>query len=268
MKAEEYVRQREVEDRHWWYLGHRHLYSSLLDRYCPSAARGRVLDAGCGTGGFTCWLRERYRPRYLVAADISEEALNFCRERGLGELLCCGVESLPFPGGSFDLVLSLNVIYHRAVGDDQAALREMARVLAPGGWLLLNLPALPILRGSHDEAVEGARRYRAGQVREMLAGAGLTPVNVTYFVFALLPAIAIVRLASRQAMRDRRSPSRRASSSPPGPVTPAFLRSSDLWMPPAPMNRALTALLALEARAAASRGLPLGSSLTALARKP
>ncbi len=333
MKVEEYWRQREVEDRHWWYLGHRRLYSSLLDRYCPEAPGGRVLDAGCGTGGFACWLRERYRPRFLAAVDVSEEALRYCRQRGLEESLCCGVEDLPFPDGWFDLVLSLNVIYHRAVSDDQAALREMARVLALGGWLLLNLPALSILRGSHDQAVEGARRYRAGQVLEMLSRAGLYPVKVTYFVFSLLPVMVPVRLASRRAcprgrmssslgglsFSSRPSPSSASDTSPltpsPSPVsaaghafpepcplpptnqnipsimpvsdssasisactrraspfffgsaTSAHPRSPDLWMPPAPINRALTSLLGLEARAAARWGLPLGSSLTALAQK-
>ncbi|NPV60911.1 MAG: class I SAM-dependent methyltransferase [Actinobacteria bacterium] len=247
MEDREYRKQYEVEDRHWWYLGHRFLYAYLLDGHCPEAPRGRVLDAGCGTGGFTCWLRERYRPRYLVGVDIGEEALRFCRERGLEELRRCGVEDLPFADGSFDLVLSLNVIYHRAVADDGAALREMARVLSPGGWLLLNLPAHEVLRGSHDRAVEGARRYRAEQVSEMLASAGLVPVKVTYFVFTLFPAVLAFRLASRITSR-------------PG-------SSSDLRMPPVLLNDALASLLALEARVAMRRRLPLGSSLTALARK-
>jgi SAM-dependent methyltransferase len=247
MEEREYLKQYEMEDRHWWYLGHRRLYASLLDRFCPRAPGGRVLDAGCGTGGFTRWMRERYRPRYLAGVDISERALRLCRKRGLEELRCCGVENLPFADESFDLVLSLNVIYHRAVCDDEAALREMARVLALGGWLLLNLPALPILRGRHDHAVEGVRRYLAGQVREMLAAAGLTPVKETYFVFTPLPAVAVFRLASRLSPRPR--------------------SSSDLWMPPAPLNRSLTALLGLESCVATRWRLPLGSSLTALARK-
>jgi len=263
LKVEEYRRQRAVEDRHWWYLGHRRLFSSLLESYCPDAPRGRVLDAGCGTGGFTCWLRDRYRPRWLVGVDVSEEALRFCRERGLEELRCCGVEELPFAGDRFDLVVSFNVIYHRAVSDDLAALREMARVLAPEGWLLLNLPALALLRGRHDEAVDGARRYRARQVREMLTASGLEPVKVTYFVFTLLPAIAAFRLASRMDGRPAIRAGRSPSPNPYGLLRP----SSDLWMPPPPLNAALTSLLGLEARAASRFCLPLGSSLVALSRK-
>jgi SAM-dependent methyltransferase len=248
MKEKEYEVLFHLEDVHWWYLGHRALYALLLDAHCPEAARGRVLDAGCGTGGLTAWLWDRYRPQRLVALDTSEAALMRCGERGLEELICCSVEYLPFPEASFDLVLSLNVIYHRGVSDDLAALREMARVLVPGGYLLLNLPALPFLRGGHDLAVGGARRYRRSQFLEMLAEAGLHPVKVTYFVFTPLPAVAARRLLTRGIPEEE--------------------AASDLRLPPRILNRALTRLLELEARAACGPGLPLGSSLTALARRP
>jgi SAM-dependent methyltransferase len=248
MKKREYGVLYEVEDTHWWYLGHRCLYASLLNRYCPAAAKGRVLDAGCGTGGFTQWLRDRYHPERIVGLDISEEALLHCGTMGLEELLCCPVEHIPLLDASFELALSLNVLYHREVADDLEALREMHRVLAPGGYLLLNLPALSLLRGKHDEAVEGARRYRARDVRKLLSQAAFEPVKLTYFVFTLLPAIAAYRLWSRRDTGDG--------------------LSSDLWLPPATINHALASLLALEAHVAARYGLPLGSSITALARKP
>jgi ubiquinone/menaquinone biosynthesis C-methylase UbiE len=213
-----------------------------------AAARGSVLDAGCGTGGFTQWLRDRYRPRRLVALDVREEALVRCGERGLDELLCCPVEYLPFPDATFDLVLSLNVLYHREVADDEEALREMCRVLAPGGYLLLNLPALSYLAGRHDEAVGGVRRYHASALRDMLRRAGLEPVRMTYFVFTLLPAIAAYRWWSRKDV--------------------AGGTASDLRLPPAPLNRALETLLVMESHVAGRYGLPLGSSLTAIASKP
>jgi len=248
MRKREYETLYEMEDIHWWYLGHRRLYASLLDRFAPRAVRGRVLDAGCGTGGFTQWLRDRYRPERMVGIDVSETALSRCGERGLTELLCCPVEYIPFPDASFDLVLSLNVLYHREMADDLEALREMRRVLAPGGYLLLNLPALPFLRGRHDEAVEGARRYRAPEVRDLLSLAGYEPVKITYFIFTLLPAIAAYRVWSRRDAVDD--------------------GASDLWLPPAAVNRSLELLLALESYVAVRLGLPLGSSITTLARKP
>jgi len=248
LKPEEYRIMGEVEDRHWWYVGHHHLFLSILEEHCPGAARGRVLDAGCGTGGFMGRMRERFQPELLVGLDVSEEALRFCRERGLPDTRCCSIEEIPFSDGSFDLVLSFNVICHEAVSDDRGAVREMARVLGPGGWLLLNLPAFDILRGSHDAAVGGARRYRAPGVRRLLEDAGLQPVLLTYFNTTLFPLAVAWRLWSR----------RRASSEEV---------RSDLWAP-AFLNGALVALLRMEERLALRRGLPFGVSLVALARCP
>ncbi len=248
MKREEYRIMGEAEDRHWWYVGHHHLFLSILERCCPLEARGKVLDAGCGTGGFMRRLNERFRPEMLVGLDISEEALRFCARRGLEDTRCCSIEEIPFPDETFDLVVSFNVICHEAVSDDLRTLGEMARVLRPGGWLLLNLPAFDILRGSHDAAVGGARRYRAPGVRSMLEDRGLRPALLTYYNTALFPLAVVWRLWSRH----------RASSEDV---------RSDLWAPTF-LNRTLIALLRLEERIALEHGLPFGVSLVALGRKP
>jgi SAM-dependent methyltransferase len=248
VKEDEYRIMAQVEDGHWWYVGHHHLFNSLLDLHCPGAARGDVLDAGCGTGGYMQRMRERFHPRTLVGLDISDEALRFCAGRGLADTRCCSIEELPFEDASFDLVVSFNVICHYAVADDLATLREMARVLRPGGWMLLNLPAFDILRGSHDAAVGGVRRYRAPRTRGMLQEAGLRPELLTYFNTFLFPVAVAWRLWSRR--RAEREEVR-----------------SDLWAPTY-LNGALAALLRLEEAVALRWGLPFGVSLVALSRKP
>lgn len=247
MKQDEYAIMCKVEDGHWWYVGHHHAFISLIERYCPDAARGRVLDAGCGTGGFMRRMQERCRPRELTGVDFSQEALKFCAERGLGETECCSIESLPFPDAAFDLVVSFNVICHYGVSDDAQTVGELARVLVPGGWLLLNLPAFDILRGSHDAAVGGVRRYRAPGTREMLERAGLDPVYLTYYDATLFPLAVAYRLLSRRRAGDEGV-------------------KSDLWAPTY-LNRPLRGLLRLEEMAALRRPLPFGTSLIALARK-
>jgi hypothetical protein len=123
----------------------------------------------------------------------------------------------------------------------------MARTLKPGGWLLLNLPAFDILRGSHDAAVGGVRRYRAPDTREMLRRAGLEPVYLTYFDTTLFPVAVVHRLLSRRHAADEDV-------------------KSDLWAPTY-LNRLLIGLLRLEEQVALRRPLPFGTSLVALGRK-
>src|SRR5262245_24943508 len=153
VNREEYARMYEAEERQWWYAGMRALSFALLERHWPPGSAGgappRILDAGCGTGNnlrhFASWGRP-------VGVDLSDEALRFCRERGVaaagGSLM-----ALPFGDGVFDCITSFDVIYHRWVSDDAAAVREMARVLRPGGLMLVRVPALQALWGAHDEAV-------------------------------------------------------------------------------------------------------------------
>jgi SAM-dependent methyltransferase len=248
VKQKEYSIMFEMEDTHWWYLGHRHLYLSLLDKYCPKESRGRVLDAGCGTGGITQWFRDNFHPAYLAGIEIHEEAAARCRERGLDDVSCCSVEDIQFPEDSFDLAICLNVLYHREVKSELEALKEIRRVLAPGGYLLVSLPALHILRGSHDLAVGGVRRYRSKELEELIVEAGFEPVRVTYFSMFLLPIMTAFRIWSR--IKDGKD------------------IHSDFWLLPAPVNRALESLLVFESHLARSRDLPIGSSLVALAHLP
>jgi SAM-dependent methyltransferase len=245
MRKEEYDRLFQVEDRHWWYRGTRRFFLDLLAAYCPGEASGRVLDAGCGTGGFLAQLRERFRPREAVGLDLCPEALEMAGRRGLEGLCLASLEDIPFPDGHFTLVSCLDVLCHREVRDEGRALGELWRVLEPGGFLLLNLPAFGILRGSHDRAVHVARRYRKISLLPRLEASGFRVVKATYFNFLLFPAMVAYRLASRIL---------------PSP-------SSDLWTPPTFLNRWLEALLVIEGRVALQRDLPWGSSLAVLARR-
>jgi SAM-dependent methyltransferase len=248
MKKEEYSTLFEMEDIHWWYLGHRALFSSILEAHCPQVLLGKVLDAGCGTGGFTQWFREKYDPELMAGIEICEEAIAHCSERGLKRIKQCSVEEIDFPDAFFDLVLSFNVLNHFEVKSDVRALSEMRRVLKPGGFLLLNLPAYRSLRGTHDLAVCDVRRYNARDIEEKLALAGLKPIRVTYFNLLLLPLVAVYRYVTR--LRSKKEV------------------HSDLWLPPAPLNRMLASILRGEARVAGKRDLPTGSSLTVLATRP
>jgi SAM-dependent methyltransferase len=242
VNAEQYRLMRAVEDRHWWYVGTRLIaYDTLSVLSLPPAAR--ILDAGCGTGGNWAMLSRFGR---VVGVDVAELALEAASGRGIETLARASVAHLPVADASFDLVTSFEVLYHRAVGDDVAALGELRRVLRPGGWLLLRLPAFEWLRGAHDEAVHTARRYTRSGLRAKLAEAGLEPSRLTHVNALLLPLAAAKRGVER--------------------LTGA--RGDDLGAAPAPVEGLFRGALALERRLLRRADLPLGVSVMALARRP
>jgi SAM-dependent methyltransferase len=256
MNVDEYRTMRDVEDYFWWYVGFRRIYGALLDRYCRQAAAGRVLDAGCGTGSFLVFLEERYHPRRLTGVDFIQEALDFCAGRGFEDLVRASVVELPFEDRSFDLVVSLDVLCHRSVPVELVPLREFRRVLEPGGYLLLNLPAFQFIYSEHDMAVHTSRRYRRQEVEAMLRASGFRPLVTTYANFFTFPAVAGVRLAQKA--------SRAFAGSGAGPGEDEH--KSDLNPLPDVANRALTAVLGAEAHLVTRFRLPFGSSVTALAQ--
>lgn len=231
---------RALEDRHWWYRGLREL---VLDRV---GERVRILDVGCGTGGMLA----RLNGRGSIGVDLSPHALESCRGRGLTRLVRASAESLPFRAGSFDAVLALDLLYHRWVEDQGRALSEFARVLAPGGLLILHLPAFPWLAGAHDRAVFGARRYTPREVGELVGSAGLEVAELSFRNLAAFAGACVVRPWSRGGRRG-------------GETAP----SGDLRPLPGPLDRLLTLLARGENRLLGKVPFPPGLSVWCVGRK-
>ena len=197
MEVEEYARIAAVEDDHWWYRNTRALAADLLDPWLHSASR--ILDAGCGPGGNGAWLATHGA---VVGVDLSPDALAFVRARRPTTVpVRARVEALPFPDGVYDVVVGLTVLY--TVPDDAGAVAELARVLRPGGALLLVEPAFPALARAHDATVHGRRRYRRAQLSAIAADAGLTVARATYaYSFLAPPAAALGALDRLRHQRD------------------------------------------------------------------
>lgn len=246
MQPPEYHMLRMVEDRHWW---HRVLRGMVLDVFSDLLPpRGHVLDAGCGTGGMLALLREKKPCLDTEGVDASGVAVQHCRERGLKQVRLGTVHQLPYDTDAFDAVISLDVLYHTDVNEHQA-LAEMSRVLRPGGVLVANVPAFECLRGSHDVAVCGARRYKEEEVSHLLAEHGLCCELRHYWnAWLFLPLLVWRRLSRRPAQKQ---------------VEP----TSDLAMPPQWLNRLLAAVGKVDAQLCRALGIPFGSSVFAVARK-
>ena len=207
MREQDYADLYALEESLWWFTGMREVTRVLLDPFCPPGRARDVLDAGCGTGGMLTWL-ERYAGGGRVAGiDISEAGLEFCRSRGLRDVSQASVTELPFDDESFDLVTSFDVLVQLpGEGSDEQAMREMFRVLRPGGVAFVRVAAYEWMRSGHDEALNTQRRYTLPQLVERMERAGFRVRRATYANSLLLPAAVVRRLLlKRLGLADRGS---------------------------------------------------------------
>jgi SAM-dependent methyltransferase len=244
VEVEEYARIAAAEDDHWWYRNTRALVGDLLAPWLTRERR--ILDAGCGPGGNGAWLAEHGT---VVGVDVSPDALAFVRaRRPETRPVRASLAALPFPHASFDLVVAITVLY--TIADDRRALGELARVLAPGGALLLFEPAFQSLRREHDLTVHGRRRYRRPELVQQVRDTGLTLERATYAYSFLAPPAAVLGGLDRM---------RRPSTGSAVPVSP----DSDVER--RTLDRAFEPLARAERRVLAHRDVPFGTSVIVVA---
>ncbi len=195
MEQQLYENTYRSEQSHWWFVGRRTLILDQVRRWYPDRTDLAILDVGCGTG-----LNMKYLARYgqVTGADLSSTALNFCRARGHHRLIKAPVEHLPIPDNTFDMVSALDIIEH--LDDDVTALREIHRVLKPGGRVFILVPAYMFLWSLQDEISSHRRRYVASQLQRAIVSAGLRVERLTYANTLLFPVI----LGGRMALKVRR----------------------------------------------------------------
>lgn len=224
----------------WWY---RALHAELLVALeAAPTIRRPVLDAGCGTGGFLRRLAASLPAQPRVGVELMEPAARLAAARGAGAVCVGSVNALPVADASVGALVSADVLCHGQV-DQQAALAEFHRVLAPGGVLVLNLPAFRWMESAHDRAVHNTRRYTRPQVEAMLRQAGFRIARVRYWNSLLFPLMVLQRkVLARNAA------------------------ASDVHLLPAPVVAVFRAITAIE-RALRLR-LPFGGSVLAVAHKP
>lgn len=171
-----YRRLQAIERDHWWRTGMQEITAALLRGRLDGARLG-VLDAGCGTGGFLAWLVERWSFERVAGVDLSDEAIALASDVLPGaDLRVMGLTTLPFADGAFDLVTLNDVLQHVHEDVVLASLRELRRVLAPGGTLLVRT------NGGRRARLERGdwRLYDEGSLRAELGRAGLHVDRATY----------------------------------------------------------------------------------------
>lgn len=177
-----------------WWFGAIHANLAMLHRRASARAPAtpRLLDAGCGTGGFLAQLARQVPEREVVGLDADETACHWATEKS-GRPVCVGsVNALPFADAAFGAIFSVDVLCHRDV-DDARALGQFHRCLSSGGLLILNLPAYRWLMSRHDAAVYNARRYTRRGVVRLLREAGFRPIFTSYWNVVLFPLMVATR---------------------------------------------------------------------------
>jgi SAM-dependent methyltransferase len=158
---------------------------------------------------------------------------------------------LPFPDATFDVVCAFDVVEHCA--SEETALGEIARVLRPGGRLLMSVPAYQWAWSDFDEANGHHRRYTRTRAVAAVERAGLRVERATYAFSSVFPMFVAERLARRVLRAGRPQAPQDVVEVPPVPR---------------PLHRVLMGLSALDRRALRRRDLPFGSSVFVAATRP
>ena len=240
-----------AEARHFWFRGFRGFVTPLLRQATEGLSVVRLLDCGCGTGA-NLELLARFGHAY--GFDLTASGLQAGRQEGRTRIARATVAAAPFPDNTFDVVTSFDVLYALEPDVERAAVAEMYRMTRPGGFLVVNVAAMTLLRGDHSVLSHERRRYSRASLRELLAGAGFAIERLTYTNASLFVPMVVSRTVQRW----------RGLSSGDDAVDV----DREITVPSAPMNALLTGVLRLEGIWLRVVDNPFGSSLLCLARKP
>jgi len=234
-----------AEERHFWFRGLRRNARAFLDAALDGRSVGLIVDCGTGTGRNLDWLKT-LGP--AVGVELSPTGVRHARARAR-PVARGSVTHLPFPDACADVATSFDVFVCLDDASERRAVDEMWRVLKPGGIALINAAALQLLFGAHSALAGERRRYTRRSLRSLLTGAGFAVERMTYTNFVTFPIVLAVRSADRLTGRSRTG------------------STTDLTVPPGPVNLAIDLALRAESALLPLVNLPIGSSILCVARK-
>ena len=238
MERAVFDRMAELDSRHWWFVARRQILAGLIEREIKPQAGARILEIGCGTGHNFEMLSKFGQ---VDALEVDDEARALAGLRLGREVGNAPLPQLPgIPDGHYDLVALLDVLEH--IEEDRASLASIRRKLAPGGRILLTVPANEWMWSAHDAAHHHHRRYSKSGLKRVIADAGLRIETISYFNSLLFPVAAAARIVGKLRGKSE----------------------SDDSMPPAPVNAVLKTIFGLERHLVGRIPLPAGVSLVAI----
>ena len=155
-----------------------------------------VLEIGCSSGFMLREMQLALPNATIVGADVVREPLYvLAKQLPTIPLLRFDLLQCPLPTNSFDAVVMLNVLEH--IADDILALKQVRRILKPGGFALIEVPAGPHLYDAYDKALNHFRRYSVRELVAKLRSVGFSVDRQTHLGFFLYPAFAMVKRRNR-----------------------------------------------------------------------
>jgi len=192
MRTEDFELMYQLEESYWWFVAMRQITDAILANELQRAGI-RMLDAGCGTG-FNLHHYEKVHRGDVYGLDITTDAIDWVRKRGYRKVAQASVTDIPFKSDSFDLVFSFDVLQQLPRTGIEQAIREMHRVLKPGGFLFARVAAFEWLRSSHDEELHTQHRFTRAEFVDALVRAGFKIHRSSYANTFLFPVVVARRL--------------------------------------------------------------------------
>jgi SAM-dependent methyltransferase len=233
----------EREKTYWWHVGRLAIIDQYLKRVPGTKKKTKILNIGCGTGGTISTL-EKFGQ--VENVDISDDAIRFMKELGYGVKKANGL-TLPYKDKKFTVVGAFDVLEH--IEDDVAALKEWGRVLSPGGYVVLTVPAYSWLWSGHDVSLHHYRRHTRKSVAIKAEEAGLKVIKSSYAIVFSLPLVVGFRGLNK--ILGRKTDSESSYVNVP------------VWV-----NNLFIAALRGEAKGHKFFAYPFGTSVIAILKKP
>ncbi len=189
-----YEKYHELEKGHWWFRARKEILEDLLQRDILPRLREnpKILNAGAATGVSSLMLSEYGA---LTSLELDQSSCDFMKEEYDLDVVCSGLEKTPFPDKHFDLICAFDVIEH--IKDHEQSVKEMKRILKPGGKIFLTVPAFQFLWSDHDEINHHFRRYTLKNIRALIKKEELEIQRSSYFNTILFPPIALTRILGK-----------------------------------------------------------------------
>lgn len=245
METREYELVRQVQSRHWWWLGREQIIETLIDRYLDTSVKLEIADVGCGFGANISMLRQ-YGD--VTGLELNTEAIDTVKSRWGGSVNTVKWRSPDPLLMRFNFMLLADVLEH--IPDDKGAIDWICEHLAVGGHAMITVPAHEFLWTQMDEVLSHHRRYSRRTLLKLFDNR-FEVVYCSYYNMFLFP----VKVGFVLFDRVKRT------------LFPSAVKRSYNDVPLSLINSTFKQILMLESVVIRRTTVPFGVSLVCLIRK-